>query len=333
LVLTFCGLLDEDRRAFDKRADSHKGVWIIAPLPQGVCPLFLSPASYPRGGVLQAVRNSWHRRSSVLRFGILAALLSVSPLSSAMALPILAVDAVYTQNFDGLPASGTATWLNDSTLAGWFHARTGSGTTILADNGGSSAGNLYSFGTGTSTDRALGSIGSGNASAGNMYWGILFSNDTGDTITALDIAYTGEQWRNGGVAAAQTVAFSYIVGNGLTGMLTDFTVGGVAVPALDFISPIFSATASAVDGNAAANQVALSFSISGLIIPAGSGVLLRWSDIDHPGSDHGLAIDNLSVTARAAATAPVPEPGTLVLLSIALSFIARHIRCRRQSRV
>src|SRR5262245_4592250 len=66
----------------------------------------------------------------------------------------------YAQNFDTLLATGTATWTNNTTLPGWYHARTGTGTTIVANDGLSNAGNLYSYGTGTNTDRALGSIGS-----------------------------------------------------------------------------------------------------------------------------------------------------------------------------
>ena len=41
----------------------------------------------------------------------------------------------------------------------------------------------------------------------------------------------------------------------------------------------------------AANRVALSFTITGLNIPNGTEVMLRWSDPDHSGNDHGLAID------------------------------------------
>src|SRR5688572_26519950 len=46
---------------------------------------------------------------------------------------IAAFGVPYTQNFNTLPSSGSATWTNDSTIAGWFHARTGTGTTIVAN--------------------------------------------------------------------------------------------------------------------------------------------------------------------------------------------------------
>src|SRR5262245_46627191 len=108
----------------------------------------------------------------------------VLPPGSAAPVSAAAIDVPYTQNFDTLPASGSVTWTNNSTIPDWFHARTGTGTTIVANDGSSNAGNLYSYGTGTATDRALGSIGSGNAAIGNMFWGYRLHNDTGATITS-----------------------------------------------------------------------------------------------------------------------------------------------------
>ena len=210
----------------------------------------------------------------------------------------------YIQSFDTLPASGSATWTNNSNIPGWFHARTGTGTTIVANDGSSNAGNLYSYGTGTATDRALGSVGSGNAAIGNLFWGVRLQNNTGATITALDVSYTGEQWRNS-AAAAQTVAFSYLVGSPtVTGTLAEFQSAGVAVPSLDFTGPITGGAAGALNGNLAANRVTLTFSITGLSIPNGTEVMLRWSDPDHTGADHGLSIDDFSVTPQGGAPTP-----------------------------
>ena len=221
---------------------------------------------------------------------ILALMLMALPMQSAQAVGpvnLTILDTSYTENFDILPVSGSATWTNNSTIPGWFHARTGTGTTIVADGGTNTAGNLYSYGTGTATDRALGSIGSGNAAAGNFFWGVRLSNDTGATITSLDVSYTGEQWRNS-AAAAQTVAFSYLVGTpSVTGSLAEFQSTGVAVTSLNFTSPITGGTAGALNGNAAANRVTISATISGLNIPAGTEIMLRWSDPDHTGTDHG----------------------------------------------
>jgi uncharacterized protein len=241
------------------------------------------------------------RRPLVL-LAALACCLLTSPVRAQVSLTTLGTP--YTQSFDTLPASGSATWTNNSTIPGWFHARTGSGATIVANNGGSNGGNLYSYGTGTATDRALGSLGSGNAAVGNLFWGVRLQNNTGATITALDVSYTGEQWRMGGCSgagcssAAQTVMFSYLVGSPtVTGTLAEFQSAGTTVAALDFTSPVFGPAAGvALDGNLAANRVTLTFSITGLNIPNGTEVMLRWSDPDHVNNDHGLSIDDFAVT-------------------------------------
>lgn len=213
---------------------------------------------------------------------------------------LTALDVPYTQNFDGLPASGTATWSNNSTLPGWFQARTGTGMTIVADTGLGNGGNLYSYGASGDADRALGSIGSGNAAAGDFYWGVRLQNHTGGTITSLDVAYTGEQWRNGGAtgtAAQQTVAFSYLAGSPtVSGSLAEFQSAGSAVAALDFTSPVTTASAGALNGNLAANRNARTATISGLNLPDGAEIMLRWADPNHVGNDHGLSIDDFTVT-------------------------------------
>jgi predicted extracellular nuclease len=253
-----------------------------------------------------AVRWRWLRALAALVIA-LASLLQIAPVMAAGPVSLTTLGTPYTQNFDALPTSGSATWTNNSTIPGWFHARTGTGTTIVADAGTSNAGNLYSYGTGTATDRALGSIGSGNAAAGNFFWGVRLANDTGATITSLDISYTGEQWRNS-AAAAQTIAFSYLVGSPtVTGSLAEFQSAGVAVLALNFTSPVTGGTAGALDGNAAANRTAISATITGLSIPNGTEIMLRWSDPDHSGSDHGLSIDDFSVTATSTPTPTNPS--------------------------
>jgi uncharacterized repeat protein (TIGR01451 family) len=246
-----------------------------------------------------------------------AAALAFAAAPAAAQVALTALDQAYTQSFDTLPASGSAAWVNDSTVPGWFHARTGSGATLVADTGASNAGNLYSYGASGSGDRALGSIGSGNAAVGSLFWGVRLQNATGTTITALEVAYTGEQWRNGGAtgsAATQTIAFSYLIGApAVTGSLAEFQQPGVAVPALDFTGPITTGSAAALNGNLAANRTDRSFTISGISLPPGGEIMLRWSDPDHTGSDHGLAIDDVTVIARGAATGPELSVGDVTL--------------------
>ena len=200
----------------------------------------------------------------------------------------LSLSSAYSQNFNSLISSGTTTWTNASTLSGWYSARTGTGTSIVANDGSSNGGNLYSYGTTSSTDRALGSVGSNGA--GNFLWGARFFNDTGSTISTLSINYAGEQWRNS-AAAAQTVDFQYQLGATSlnAGSWTDFNP-------LDFTSPVTGGAVGERDGNLSTNRTILSGTLSGLSLAAGQEIWLRWSDSNHTGNDHGLAIDDVRVS-------------------------------------
>ncbi|WP_193199215.1 DUF4347 domain-containing protein [Nostoc sp. MG11] len=193
----------------------------------------------------------------------------------------------YSQNFDSLANSGTPVWADDSTIAGWYSTR----TTYNTNNGNSNTGALYSFGSNSSTERALGSVASGTT--GTIYYGLRFTNNTGSPLTTLRVSYIGEQWRNGGNATQQKLSFSYQTGTSLTSLTT-----GAWTPAtsLDFTGPIATTTADAQNGNAAENQVVISFIIN-LATPINDGeeIILRWEDPNDTGNDHGLAIDNVTV--------------------------------------
>ncbi len=211
----------------------------------------------------------------------------------------------YTENFNFLPTSGTATWLNNANgsgssygKTGIYGVRTGTGTTIVAGTGSSNAGGLYSFGN-TTTDRALGSLGSSNAAVGSFAYGIRFVNNTGKTITGFTLSYAGEQWR---VASPtpNTVAFSYHTGDSTTlSPSVELPGGFIAVQDLDFTSPIVTSAqiaAGLLDGNAEANRKVLAKSVANLTVLSGKEILLRWYDPDHSGADHGMSIDDVSIT-------------------------------------
>lgn len=201
----------------------------------------------------------------------------------------------YSQNFDTLATSGMANpWVNDSTLNGWYATQqSGTLSTYRADAGSSNTGALYSYGTGTNSERALGSVSSGTPQT--IYYGVRFVNDTGDIVTNLTVSYVGEQWRNGGNTTQQQLDFSYQVGIAMTSL----TVGTwTDVDNLDFVGPIATATASALNGNDPLNQASLSHTFV-VNIPVGHEIMLRWVDINDAGNDHGLAIDDLAVTVAA----------------------------------
>ncbi len=225
------------------------------------------------------------------------------PADSRAQVSLSAGNLTYTQNFNGLATSGTA---NADLPLGFLLQESGGGgrdnEQYAADAGSSTTGDTYSYGSAGNSDRALGGLASGTLQS---VFGVVFSNNTGTAITSLTITYTGEQWRVGGgspPAGPQRLTFSYVVGASPTLSST-----GTPVDALDFISPISGVAASALDGNLAANRTTLTQTITfATPVEAGQQILLRWTDANDTGNDHGLAIDDLTVTASTAGGVALP---------------------------
>lgn len=206
----------------------------------------------------------------------------------------------YSQDFNSLITTSTATWADNSTIVGWYAKRSGTGTGIAANDGSSNSGNLYSYGTGTSTERALGTVGSGGATAGNFAIGAAFHNTSGSAVGNFSVTYTLEEWRIGGNPAPtpQVVTFWYKTSStAITDLTPNVSTGWTAVTALDGSSPVNTATAAPLDGNASPNFVTLTnIAIPGLTLADGEYLMLKWDDPNQSGNDHGLAIDNVTVS-------------------------------------
>ncbi|MBK6314569.1 MAG: hypothetical protein IPF53_09725 [Blastocatellia bacterium] len=199
-----------------------------------------------------------------------------------------------TENFNTLASSGTSS----TVPAGWAFSEAGTNANMTYDSGTGSgtAGNTYSFGAAANAERAFGGLLSGSLTP---TIGACFQNNTGSTLTSLDIAYTGEQWRLGALARVDRIDFEYSLD------ATSLTTGTwVGVDALDFTAPTTTGTTGALDGNAAANRTAVSASITSLSIPSGAIFFIRWTDLNAAGSDDGLSVDDFSLTPQGGP--PVP---------------------------
>jgi uncharacterized protein len=222
-------------------------------------------------------------------------------------MPINFNGATYTQNFNTLANAGTnIDWANDSTIAGWslFDKNGAVIPTYNADTGSSNTGNFYSYGTTGSTDRALGGLASGGAYFGSPATGsvagliaLALKNTTGSTINSINLSFNGEQWRNGGNATAQ----SMVLENGFGS--TFGTVGAWNNPGVGFSSPVVGTTAAAIDGNVA-GRVAVSSTLN-LNWANNDTLWFRWIDNNDAGNDHGLAIDDLSISTTTTTSLPV----------------------------
>jgi len=195
----------------------------------------------------------------------------------------------YGQDFNTL-ASGSASVVLPT---GWAILETG--TSAAANGqyatgpGSSGTGDTYSFGAEGTTERALGSLRSGTLMP---VFGACFSNNTGAPINALDIAYTGEEWRLGTTGrGADRLDFQYSLN--ATGLANGTWID---VDSLDFITPNLSgATAGQRNGNDPAYRAAVRGTVANLSIPAGGTLWIRWSDKDATGADDGLAVDNFTL--------------------------------------
>ncbi len=205
----------------------------------------------------------------------------------------------YSETFDSLDYEYNPGAYSFSSLPqGWFAHEDGSNSdnTYKISYGEFASGNIYSYGDSLSTERALGSVGSGSNST--LRYGSAWINTTTDTITTIEVKYVGEQWRQGRPGSARatgpdTLHFDYAVNaTGIDGQ--NFTK---ATP-LNFYSPITNGILNTpLNGNDTINQTRVQFVLVNLKVAPGDTMWLRWTDYDSDSYDDGLAIDSVQITA------------------------------------
>lgn len=210
----------------------------------------------------------------------------------------------YVETFDSLPNSGTpiATWGPATgaqavvpSLTTWDGVKlAGNGANPMnftADDGTLTSGALYSYGASGDGDRALGALGSGSNAGG---FGFELVNNSAFTMTSFTLSFTAEQWRSS-TSTQNTLSFAYgITGGGMSSGDYLSSASMTAVPQLNAPALPPVGANSATDGNNAAFQTAVSFTVNGINVPIGASLFLRWQDFNDIGSDAGIGIDNLT---------------------------------------
>jgi hypothetical protein len=250
---------------------------------------------------------------------------TVSPLPSYINLLNTNANS-YTQDFDSL---GTTTISNvvsltigvqtslggavTNALNGWYAAKiagSSGSANIVADSGGGSSGAIYNYGSTNSpanTDRSLGGLASGSLTPG---FGALIKNETGQTLQGVQISFISKLWRSSTSSNSLTFGYGLVDGSAITTASFLTAAGASPLVAADVVYPA-AATGGAVDGNLPANQIAFNNVTIPQEIAPGEILFIRWQDFDGAGSDAGIAIDNISLTALAdapPATAPFVAP-------------------------
>lgn len=250
----------------------------------------------------------------------------------------------YSQDFNDL---GTTTITNLTSNAlipnslvyshpEWVYANSGTNTTtITAGTGSGTGGGLYNFGSASSTDRAFGSLASGNAAAGDFHIGMRATNTTGASTGLYVIQFDLEQWRLGAAnkSPQDTIKLSYklydtgtystadlragtgFVTGGITWQTTTDNFATMSAPTVGSAISLPTNTGSigALDGNLAANKVQVRAVVQlftqGLSWDNHEELIFRFSDTDDSGSDHAYGIDNVKV---------VPEPASMAAIGLGI---------------
>jgi hypothetical protein len=107
------------------------------------------------------------------------------------AISLTSLGIAYTQDFATLSNTAGST-TNTLAINGWFLTEAGGGARdneqYAVDTGGSTTGDMYSYGAAASTERALGELRSGTHIP---LLGAAFVNDTGSNITMSGVAQSG----------------------------------------------------------------------------------------------------------------------------------------------
>ncbi len=248
----------------------------------------------------------------------------ITPLQAILAqLSYSAQGLVYSQNFDGLPASGSFALsgrgphslsnapINAGNLSGWQLLMTNGSNTnagFLPGTGSSTSNGVQSLGSSGSGDRALGSLSSGS---GIYSFGLVLTNTSGILLNSITIGFTAEQWRKGGSGNKNTWSFKY-----KTGVFTGIDQPDLLEePNLNFSSVINTTGAGSMNGNLPENQQNVSYTFVGINWRNGEQLLLRWDDTDEPGSDDAVGIDNFIFSAEQVEDKPSVFNRPLLLLN------------------
>ena len=224
---------------------------------------------------------------------------------AAAVAPFSLTTGSFTQSFDGMTNVATSAlpsgWVFASGTAPTWTSGTLATTTQLAGTVGTgtltttSAGGAYLFVNGTAasgSDKAIGFLTSGGfAGPRSILFGL--TNDTGGVISALDVGWTYEKYRNG------TRAFDWKFSGSTDGATwTSLPGGDKAYPADANNNPI-----------AIASSTVSPVRIASLAVTPGSAYYLRWDYAGVGGSTNGQALGLDAFSLVVAGTSP-PVTGT-----------------------
>jgi hypothetical protein len=211
--------------------------------------------------------------------------------------PLSYTGGILTENFNSM-ATGTSTPAGWS--VGWHNgyppgtAGTVVRTSLLALNTGATApsGAIAGFNCGTNElerSLGLGTTGTSSPNGTNRFIEVQIQNNSGQTLRAIHVTYTGKQWRTSSSGSGQDYTNYLQFG-------TDGVNYAFMGPAFDFQAPVTGPANIPLSGNSPANSVANlggSWTLPAPWLP-GASIWLRWLDVNDPSTDPVLAMDDFS---------------------------------------
>lgn len=217
----------------------------------------------------------------------------------------------YLQNFG---TANITAWTNNTTFSGWYASQSGGtfGVTNLNITAAAptNTGGFYSYRCSGGSDQKIGSRPSGTT--GTIYYGLRIKNNSAIAIQSLEITYDHFQFslaENDG--NLNTNLFSYRVA---ATAITDLTSGTyTSVAALNFSQNVGDTGGNTAQLNGyPCTQTGTKTSCLAVTIPAGSEIMLRFSDVNDAANDHHMGIDNFSVKAYSDNICVTPLPVSFI---------------------
>ena len=133
--------------------------------------------------------------------------------------------------------------------------------------------------------------------AGGTFYGVYITNATTATLTRLSLSYRVELYRLASAPNTRqtTLRVSWRIGGESLGEGT-----WKNIPDSDYTTPLESSGGDAgqnVDGNAEPHATTFALlTAPGLVLAPGQRLWLRWFDVNNGGVDHGIGLDDVSIT-------------------------------------
>ena len=235
---------------------------------------------------------------------LVACLLGFLATSGLAQVSVTTSGVAVTQNFDSMGSNSAIpagfkigpAW-NSGTTSVSRGAAGSSGSNVLT---GTSGGGSYNFGNGdgtSATDRALGFLNSSSfASPQSLTY--AFTNNTGSTITALNISFAYEKYRSG----SRQWTWTFFHGSDVSTNPTTAATDGDQIYAAD------GGNTTIINPPTGINKTV---NLTGLSIANGTTYYLRWTLTGNGGQSNGqaLALDNFSLTAVGAPSSALTVNG------------------------